>query len=62
MPQIVTIKVYWKDKFDGQPVKINAEDFDATRHRLEADGPWPQSGTGKGAQKPPEADKTQGNK
>jgi hypothetical protein len=35
-----TIKVFWKDKFNGELVLINASDFDPAKHRREADGPW----------------------
>lgn len=35
-----TVKVFWKDKFDGKAVTINESDFDAALHRVEADGPW----------------------
>lgn len=33
-----TIKVFWKDKFDGKAVTINADDFDPAIHRT--DQPW----------------------
>lgn len=36
-----TIKVYWKGKFAGRSVAINATDFDPAIHRAEADGDWP---------------------
>lgn len=36
-----TIKVFWKGKFNGQSVAINATDFNPAIHRLEADGDWP---------------------
>ncbi|MBL8186584.1 MAG: hypothetical protein JNK38_01180 [Acidobacteria bacterium] len=36
-----TITVFWKGKFDGAAVSINALDFNPAIHRREADGPWP---------------------
>jgi hypothetical protein len=38
-----TIKVYWKGKFNGALVTINAADFDPTMHRHAADGRWPNA-------------------
>lgn len=35
-----TIKVFWKDKFGGKLVSINAVDFNPDLHRREWDGPW----------------------
>jgi hypothetical protein len=36
-----TIKVYWKGKFNGKAVAINAADFNPKFHRNEFDGAWP---------------------
>ncbi len=36
-----TIPVFWKDKFNGKAVTINAADFNSEIHRHKADGPWP---------------------
>ncbi len=35
-----TVKVFWKDKFVGKSVVINATDFDPEIHRNEAVGDW----------------------
>ncbi len=37
-----TIRVFWKGKFNGALVTINAADFDPSIHRHEADGQWPK--------------------
>lgn len=37
-----TVKVFWKGKFNGRSVAINAADFDPAIHRNAADGPWPK--------------------
>lgn len=38
-----TIQVYWKGKFNGKAVTINADEFDATIHRPISDGDWPSA-------------------
>lgn len=35
-----TIRVYWKEKFAGKSVVINAADFNVAIHRRAEDGPW----------------------
>lgn len=37
---MTTLRVFWKDKFGGRSVTINAADFNPALHRLEADGGW----------------------
>lgn len=34
--RVKTLKVFWKGKFDGAQVTINAEDFDPALHSTEA--------------------------
>lgn len=34
--RVKTVKVYWKGKFNGAQVTINAEDFDPALHSTEA--------------------------
>lgn len=41
-----TIKVFWKGKFGGELVSINALEFNPYIHRREADGPWPVEAAG----------------
>lgn len=36
-----TISVFWKGKFGGKAVQIDADQFNAKLHRLESEGPWP---------------------
>jgi hypothetical protein len=36
-----TARVFWKDKFDGKSVAIDAADFNPAIHRRAEDGPWP---------------------
>lgn len=36
-----TIRVFWKGKFEGKAVTIDATAFDPAIHRHEADGHWP---------------------
>lgn len=36
-----TIRVFWKGKFEGKAVTIDATAFDPAIHRHEADGRWP---------------------
>lgn len=35
-----TIRVFWKGKFDGRAVQIDAASFNPDLHRREWDGPW----------------------
>lgn len=44
-----TIRVFWKDKFEGQAVTISAGDYNPALHRHQADGPW---GAGVGLESP----------
>lgn len=37
-----TVKVFWKGKFNGKSVAINAADFDPLIHRPASEGYWPE--------------------
>lgn len=47
-----TIRVYWKDKFNGALVTINAADFDPAIHRTQAEGRWPMEAEASAADAP----------
>lgn len=46
-----TIKVFWKDKFNGRAVVINAADFDPAIHQVGK--PWVVGGQDAGAAEEP---------